>query len=54
MRLSVCKDCGAKHIMHHACMTCGKYNGRVVIDIQAQIERKAKKNKEKETAGSVK
>jgi len=38
---------------HHACATCGKYRGRVVIDVVAKQARKAKKAKAK-TAGDSK
>lgn len=44
-RFSVCADCGASHIRHQACPTCGKYRGRVVIDMKAVNERTvARKN----------
>ncbi len=42
-RLSTCGDCGAKHIRHQACASCGKYRGRVVVDVAARAEKKAKK-----------
>jgi large subunit ribosomal protein L32 len=38
-RLSTC-ECGAMHIPHRACPTCGKYNGRVVIDMVKVTEKK--------------
>ncbi len=41
-RLSLC-ECGAKHLRHRACDMCGKYRGRVVIDVEAQKAKKAAK-----------
>lgn len=38
-RFSVCADCGASHIRHQACPSCGKYRGRVVIDMKAVNEK---------------
>lgn len=50
-RFSVCSKCGAKHIRHQACMSCGTYRGRVVIDVAGQtarkLERKERKLKER-------
>ena len=44
-------ECGAQRVSHRACPACGRYNGRVVVDLaaktQARMERKAKKTKEK-------
>ena len=40
--LSQC-ECGAHHQRHRACKACGKYNGRVVIDVVAQTERMQKR-----------
>ena len=45
--LSVCPDCGAKRLNHKACANCGKYNGRVVIDVLAKVAKKEKKAKAK-------
>jgi large subunit ribosomal protein L32 len=45
--MAVCKNCGAMHRPHHMCLSCGFYNGRVVIDLakkaQARSERMAQK-----------
>ncbi len=38
-RLSVCATCGSKHIRHQACLTCGAYRGRTVVNAQAKAER---------------
>ena len=42
-RLSTCKDCGAKHLRHHMCDNCGRYKGRVVIDVAAKAQKKAER-----------
>lgn len=31
-RFVVCQKCGAKHLMHRACGSCGTYRGRTVVD----------------------
>lgn len=43
MRLASC-DCGALRVSHRACPTCGKYNGRVVIDMVGRAKRDQKRN----------
>lgn len=48
--LSVCPDCGAKRLNHKVCNNCGKYNGRVVIDVLAKVAKKEKKTKAKKEA----
>jgi large subunit ribosomal protein L32 len=45
--LSVCPDCQAKRLSHKVCANCGKYNGRVVIDVMAKTVKKEKKLKAK-------
>lgn len=45
VRLSTCASCGAFHIPHRACTACGKYRGRVVIDVVKAVEKKAAKAK---------
>ena len=42
-RFTTCKDCGAKHLMHRVCTTCGKYRGRVVVDVLKRKVKMAKK-----------
>lgn len=46
--LATC-ECGAARLSHVACQACGRYNGRVVIDVagkaQAKAARKAKREK---------
>jgi len=43
--ISVCPDCNAKRISHKVCANCGKYNGRVVLDVLAKTIKKEKKLK---------
>ncbi len=45
--IAICPDCKAKKINHQACANCGKYNGRIVIDVMSKVIKKEKKNKEK-------
>jgi len=45
LRLSRCKDCGSMHMRHRLCSNCGKYRGRVVIDVAKETEKKQKKVK---------
>jgi len=41
-------ECGAPRVSHRACPNCGKYNGRIVIDVVARAERQARRTKRKE------
>ena len=45
---SVCEKCKAPKLNHSACTKCGAYKGRVVLDIQAKIDKKLKKQKARE------
>jgi large subunit ribosomal protein L32 len=40
---SLCKDCGHPKPKHIACPSCGKYKGRVVVDVTAKAAKKSKK-----------
>ncbi len=44
--LATC-ECGAVRVSHRACASCGRYRGRVVVDVAkkatAKVARKAKK-----------
>ena len=42
-RLSRCPECGAVGVPHRVCAACGKYRGRVVIDMAARAAKKSKK-----------
>jgi len=39
-----CEDCGAWKQRHRVCMECGKYRGRVMVDVVAKIGKKLAKN----------
>lgn len=43
-RSSLC-ECGAERQPHRACPECGKYNGRVVVDIVARQKKQARRAK---------
>ena len=45
--MTVCLECKAPIIRHTACQNCGKYNGRMVIDVISKISKKEAKQKEK-------
>ena len=47
VRLSKC-DCGELRVSHRACPNCGKYNGKVVIDVVARAKRTARRTKKKD------
>lgn len=49
-RSSKCESCSKPRLSHGACTFCGKYRGRVVIDMQAKLDKKLKKKAEKEKA----
>jgi len=46
-RFSVCESCKKPRLSHTACPHCGKYRGRAVINVQAKIDKKLKKQKER-------
>ena len=48
-RLLKC-ECGALRQNHRACATCGKYAGRIVVDVVAVAKREANRNKRREKA----
>jgi len=47
-RLAKC-ECGAARMSHRACPQCGKYNGKIIIDIVAVASRAARRAKRKQT-----
>ena len=49
-RLSKCGNCGAMHLRHHMCNVCGKYRGKLVVDIVAKAAKREAKRKKAETA----
>ncbi len=46
--LSKCTHCGASHRPHHMCLECGYYNGRQVIDLEAEKIKRDARIKEKQ------
>lgn len=49
-KLILCPECKMPKISHAVCMNCGKYKGRVVIDMAKKQAKKESKRKERETA----
>jgi len=48
-KLAVC-ECGSPRVSHRACPSCGRYRGRVVVDIAAKAAAKSARKAKKETA----
>lgn len=46
--LSTCSHCGAQHRPHHMCLECGYYNGRQVMDLEAEKAKREARIKAKE------
>lgn len=42
-------ECGAARLSHRACPACGKYAGKVVVDVVARAKRDQRRAKRKET-----
>jgi len=42
-------ECGALRVPHRACAECGKYNGRVIIDVVGRAAREARRAKRRQT-----
>jgi large subunit ribosomal protein L32 len=36
--VTICENCGADMLSHHACSSCGYYRGRVAVIIAAEVE----------------
>ena len=51
-RFSICAKCSSKVLPHTACLNCGNYKGREVVDVLKKLTKKEKKAKEKELADS--
>ena len=47
-RVNKCVKCGESVLPHTACLNCGTYKGRVMIDVLSKLTKKEKKLKEKE------
>lgn len=50
LQLARCSHCRAAAIPHIVCKNCGYYAGRQVIDVLAKLDKKSRKQKEKELA----
>lgn len=46
--LTTCPKCKKPTLPHIACKNCGYYKGREVINVLANLDKKEKKNREKE------
>ncbi len=46
--LTSCPNCGKDSLPHMACSNCGYYKGKEVIDVFKKMNKKEKKEKEKE------
>lgn len=45
--ITKCPDCGTACARHTACSNCGKYKGRVVLNLEVKSSKKAGKEKTK-------
>ena len=43
-----CSKCGADSLPHVLCLNCGYYKGREVVDVLKKLNKKERKQKEKE------
>lgn len=43
-----CGKCGAGVLSHIVCANCGTYKNRVIIDVLAKLDKKERKQKERE------
>lgn len=41
-------ECGALRMPHRACSNCGKYNGKVIIDVVGRTKRDQRRTKKKQ------
>ena len=48
-KLAVC-ECGAPRVSHRACPSCGRYRGRVVVDVAGKMAAKAARKAKKAEA----
>jgi large subunit ribosomal protein L32 len=46
--LAVCPKCGKPVLPHTVCLNCGYYKGKEVIDVLKKLNKKERKQKEKE------
>lgn len=45
--VTLCKDCGNPKSKHVMCVNCGKYKGKVVVDVTKKIDKKHAKKEGK-------
>jgi large subunit ribosomal protein L32 len=50
LQLGICPKCSQPVPGHTACLNCGTYRGREVIDVLKKLDKKERKVKEKELA----
>jgi len=48
--LTVCPKCGKPVLPHTVCSNCGYYKGKEIIDVLKKLDKKEKKQREKEIA----
>ena len=46
--LALCPKCGKPVLPHKVCQNCGYYNGREMINVLENLEKKERKKREKE------
>ncbi len=46
-RLATC-ECGHLRLPHRACANCGKYDGKIAVDVVAETQREQRRMKRKE------
>ncbi len=47
---ALCSECGAPKMNHALCLNCGKYKGKVIVDVNAALVKKEKKVKARNAA----
>ena len=45
--VTLCKDCGMPKAKHIMCANCGRYKGKVIVDITKKIDKKHAKKEDK-------
>ncbi len=48
--LTACPKCGKPVLPHKVCFNCGYYKGKEVVDVLKKLDKKEKKQREKEMA----
>lgn len=52
-KVIACPKCSQPVLPHRLCLNCGTYNGKEVIDVLAKLDKKERKQKEKEIASQT-